>query len=88
MNRRKDVTDRFLDDYLFWVKTNRKIAEKIEQMMRKLMAEALLNFRKSEKLKWFPNGYSMRIDKKNRLIYEKTEDYIKFISCRGHYEDR
>lgn len=43
---------------------------------------------KGEELKWFPNGYSCRIDKKNRSIYEKTEDYIKFISCRGHYEDK
>lgn len=48
----------------------------------------LLNLHKCEKLNYLPNCYSCRIDKKNRLIYEKNGNIIKLLFCRGHYDDK
>lgn len=42
---------------------------------------------KAEKLK-NRDGYSRRIDKTNRLVYDIDElQNIKIILCKGHYED-
>jgi Uncharacterized protein conserved in bacteria len=56
--------------------------------MGNITQDGFFNFNKGEKMKYFPNRYSCRIDKKNRLIYEKTEDCIILLSCKGHYEDK
>ena len=42
---------------------------------------------KPEKLKHKEGEYSRRIDEKNRLVYEFSDDTITVKSCMGHYED-
>ncbi|MCR4790617.1 MAG: type II toxin-antitoxin system YoeB family toxin, partial [Treponemataceae bacterium] len=42
---------------------------------------------KPEKLKHKEGEYSRRIDEKNRLVYEVSDDNITVKSCLGHYED-
>ncbi len=88
MKRQQSLTDEFLADYAFLLKNNPKIAQKIDKIIDNIDSRSPLNFHKGEKLKYLPNRYSCRIDKKNRLIYEKTVDFIKLLSCRGHYEDK
>ncbi len=61
---------------------------KVLRIIKNLMEARFFNFNKGEKLKYLPNCYSCRIDKKNRLIYEKNGDLIILLSCRGHYEDK
>ena len=68
--------------------TNPKLIDKVDRIIKNLLKDGLFNFNKGEKLKYFPNRYSARIDKKNRLIYEKIDDRIKLLSCKGHYEDK
>ena len=42
---------------------------------------------KPESLKANLSGYwSRRIDDKNRVVYSVDDEYIKIISCKGHYE--
>ena len=88
MKRQQSLTDEFLVDYAFWLKNNPKIAPKIDKIIDNIGSKSSLNFHKGEKLKYVPNRYSCHIDKKNRLIYERTVDFIKLLSCRGHYEDK
>ena len=77
MKRRQSLTDEFLTDYAFWLKNNPKIAQKIDEIISNIDSRSPLNFHKGEKLKYAPNPYSCRIDKKNRLIYERTGNFIK-----------
>ncbi|MGX8717192.1 MAG: Txe/YoeB family addiction module toxin [bacterium] len=88
MKKQQSLTDEFLRDYAFWLKNNSKIAQKIDKIIDNIDTKSLINFHKGEKLKYCPNRYSCRIDKKNRLIYEKNGDIIKLLSCKGHYEDK
>ena len=88
MKRQQSLTDEFLADYAFWLKNNPKIAQKIDKIIDNIGSRIPMNFHKGEKLKYAPNRYSCRIDKKNRLIYERTDDFIKLLSCKGHYEDK
>ena len=88
MKQLQSLTTEFLKDYGFWLKTNPKIARKIDKIIESIASKDLLNLHKCEKLKYLPNCYSCRIDKKNRLIYEKKENIIKLLSCRGHYDDK
>ena len=87
MKKQQSLTDEFLRDYAFWLKNNSKIAQKIDKIIDNIGTKSLINFHKGKKLKYYPNRYSCRIDKKNRLIYEKNGDIIKLLSCKGHYED-
>ena len=79
---------RFDEEFAYWLKTSRKNADKIAKMIGNITQGGFFNFNKGEKMKYFPNRYSARIDKKNRLIYEKTESCIILLSCKGHYEDK
>ncbi len=78
----------FDEEFADWLKINPKIADKIAKIVRSILKDTFLNFHKGKKLKYFPNSYACRIDKKNRLIYEKSGELIKLLSCRGHYEDK
>lgn len=78
----------FDEEFAYWVKINHKNADKIVKILNNICKDSFFNFNKGEKLKYHPNRYACRIDRKNRFIYEKTGDSIKLISCRGHYEDK
>ena len=69
-------------------KSRPALYDKVLRIIRNLVQDDLLNFNKGKKLKYLPNCYSCRIDKKNRLIYEKSGDVIVLLSCKGHYEDK
>ena len=68
--------------------SNPKVLNKIDRVIKNILKECLLRFNKGEKLKHYPNRYSCRIDKCNRLVYEKYKDTIILLSCKGHYEDK
>lgn len=88
MKQLQSLTTEFLKDYGVWLKTNPKIAQKIDKIIEGIASKDFLNLHKCEKLKYLPNCYSCRIDKKNRLIYEKKGNIVKLLSCRGHYDDK
>ena len=62
--------------------------DKVLRIIENLTQDGLFNFNKGKKLKYLPNCYACRIDRKNRLVYEKSGDIIILISCKGHYEDK
>lgn len=44
---------------------------------------------KAEMLKGDLSGYaSVRIDRKNRLVFQAADDEITIIKCGGHYNDK
>jgi toxin YoeB len=75
-------------DYIYWQTQDKKTLKKINALLEDIKRNgALQGIGKPEALK-HKDGYSRRIDDKNRLVYEIDElENIKIISCRGHYED-
>ena len=80
---------KFVKQFAELLRDQPQFAEKISRILKNITSDnRILNFNKGEKLKYFPNRYSARIDRKNRLIYDRFDDLIVLISCRGHYEDK
>ena len=78
-------TERAWNDYLNWQKEDKKILKKINILLADIQRNGI-NSRlgKGEILKSI-QGYSKRIDEKNRLVYTFNGDVV-IISCKGHYK--
>ena len=85
MNKRWD--DKAWDEYVAWNKEDRKIFDKINVLIKDIERNGVnKGIGKPEKLR-YRDGWSRRIDEKNRLVYKIDEHgYIYILSCKGHYE--
>ena len=82
-----EFTEDGWSDYIYWQEQDRKTLKKINRLLQSISRDGILSGEgKPEKFK-YENEYSRRIDSKNRLVYEFSEDRITVISCRGHYDD-
>ncbi|HLG36431.1 MAG TPA: Txe/YoeB family addiction module toxin [Bacteroidia bacterium] len=73
-------------DYREWLRTNPKIAERIDELIRDILHDPFKGIGKPEALKHNWQGYwSRRITDEHRLIYKVTEESIIIASCRFHY---
>jgi len=81
-------SDKALEAYFDWQVSDRKVAKKINELIKDILKNGLLNgIGKPEKLKYIPE-YSRRINQEHRLIYSPDEkDNLIIHSCKGHYED-
>ena len=74
------------DDYLFWQSSNKKIAGKINELIKSIEREGVMKgLGKPEPLR-YRKGYSRRITDEDRLTYDVEDGIIYIYSCRGHYE--
>lgn len=81
-------TETGFEHYVYWQAQDKKTLQKINQLLKSISRDgALTGEGKPEKLKHKDSEYSRRIDKKNRLVYECSENKIIVKACRGHYED-
>lgn len=81
-------TERAWSDYLSWQNEDKKTLKRINMLLADIQRNGV-NSRigKSEILK-NRQGYSKRIDDKNRLIYDfNSNGDVVIISCKGHYID-
>lgn len=79
------------DEYLDWQAEDRKTLKKINALIKDIFRNGPLNgLGKPEALRGDLSGaYSREISKKDRLLYEITEEGTLFIlSCKGHYGDK
>ena len=81
-------THEAFEDYKYWQRTDRKHLKKINDLIKSIDGEGVLNgIGKPEKLKGnLSSFYSRRIDSEHRLVYKVTESQIQIISCRYHYK--
>ena len=78
--------DRAWDDYLYWLKQDRKTLRKINDLIRDIERNGVSQgIGKPEPLR-YRTGWSRRIDRENRLVYDIVGDELWIIACRGHYE--
>ncbi len=74
------------EDYLYWQETDRKIVERINELLRDVTRNPFTGIGKPEPLKHEWRGYwSRRIDAKHRLVYRVTAEAILVAQCRFHY---
>jgi toxin YoeB len=74
------------DDYLYWQKTDKKMLQKINALLKDISRTPFSGIGKPEALKHKYRGFwSRRIDQEHRLIYKMHEDEIQIVKCRFHY---
>ena len=71
------------------LQTDRKTIKKINQLLKDILRNGYqCSYGKVEMLKGDFSGYaSVRIDKKNRLIFQVDESSVVIVQCKDHYSD-
>jgi len=76
----------FRADLVYWVKTDRKIALRILELVEAVMRDPLEGIGKPEALKHELAGcWSRRITPEHRLVYRVTSTRVDFLQARYHY---
>ncbi len=70
-----------------WIRTQPKVAAKIVELLQEICKTPFEGKGKPEPLKNKYKGFwSRRITDEHRLIYDVTEQAIRVVACKGHYE--
>jgi toxin YoeB len=78
---------RAFEDLAWWIRQDRKSALRIMQLIENVQRTPFEGLGKPEPLKHQLSGlWSRRIDREHRLVYEVTEDKIRILACRFHYD--
>jgi len=76
----------FLDDLIYWVKTDRKAALRVLELVHAVLQDPFTGIGKPELLRFGLAGFwSRRITQEHRLVYEVMEMRINFLQARYHY---
>ena len=79
--------ERAWEDYLYWQKTDKKILNRINSLLKEVSGDPFSGPGKPEPLKYKYSGFwSRRIDGEHRLIYKIDGDEILIAKCRFHYD--
>ena len=77
----------FREDLTHWVKTDRKVAVRILELVEAVLADPFQGIGKPEPLKFVLAGcWSRRITQVHRLVYRVSAERIDFLQARYHYE--
>ena len=75
------------DDYLWWQRQDRKLLNRINQLIQDVLRNGNEGIGKPEPLKHGFQGYwSRRINGEHRLVYKVVDDEVRVAACRYHYE--
>lgn len=78
--------ERGWEDYLHWLKTDRKMHGKINDLIKAIQREPYAGIGKPEPLRFGLAGYwSRRIDQEHRIVYKVDNDTLFIAQCRHHY---
>ena len=74
------------DDYLYWQKTDKKIVQRINALIRDIERIPYEGIGKPEPLKHSLSGYwSRRIKDEHRIVYKVENDSLFIAQFRYHY---
>jgi len=75
-----------IEDLSYWVKKDRRKAEKILNLVQEIARDPFNGTGKPEPLKYSLAGcWSRRIDQEHRIVYSVIDNKIRILSCRFHY---
>ena len=76
----------FREDLRWWARKDRKICNRVLDLVEATIADPTSGIGKPEKLKYLPGSrWSRRITQEHRLVYQVSEDKLIFLQCRYHY---
>ena len=79
-------SEEFIEDLKFWVKTDRKTAYRILELVEAVIKNPFEGIGKPEHLKYeLRNCWSRRITQEHRLVYYIEKNNIYFLQGRYHY---
>ncbi len=74
------------DDYLYWLKADKKMLNRINNLIKEIKREPFEGIGKPEPLKHALSGYwSRRLNDEHRIIYKVHDDSILIAQLRYHY---
>uniref|UniRef100_C6DYQ9 Toxin YoeB n=1 Tax=Geobacter sp. (strain M21) TaxID=443144 RepID=C6DYQ9_GEOSM len=74
------------EDYLFWQSTDKKVAKRINTLIREIQRTAYEGIGKPESLRHALSGYwSRRINDEHRIVYKVEADSVMIAQLRYHY---
>jgi toxin YoeB len=89
MARRVVFTDHAWSDYLRWQDTDRRMLDRVKDLIDAAVREPFGGIGKPEPLRGGWKGcWSRRIDDRHRLVYEVHPGDLVVLQCRYHYGDR
>jgi toxin YoeB len=76
----------FLEDLRYWVKSERKTAIRVLDLIDAIVSDPFNGIGKPEPLRFVLAGcWSRRITQEHRLVYRVADDRIDFLQARYHY---
>lgn len=76
----------FREDLKYWIRTDRKIALRVLELIEAIAKDPFKGIGKPEPLKYLASGtWSRRITQEHRIVYLVTDDRIDFLQARYHY---
>jgi toxin YoeB len=76
----------FREDLRWWAKKDRKILNRILDLVEAVITDPVTGIGKPEKLKYLPGSlWSRRITQEHRLVYQVQDNSLIFLQCRYHY---
>jgi toxin YoeB len=83
---RKIFSDNAWEDYLYWLKHDKKILKKINNLIKDIQRNHYQGIGKPETLKHGLSGYwSRRINSEHRIVYKIEDGSILIAQVRHHY---
>ena len=74
------------DDYLYWQKTDKKLLERINALVKDISRSPFAGIGKPEPLKNALSGYwSRRINDEHRIVYKIADGTMLIAQLRYHY---
>jgi toxin YoeB len=76
----------FREDLRWWAKKDRKLLNRILDLVEAIINDPITGIGKPEKLKYLPGSrWSRRITQEHRLVYQIENNKLIFLQCRYHY---
>lgn len=74
------------EEYLYWQRTDRKVVQRINTLIREIQRDPFEGIGKPESLKHALSGYwSRRITDEHRIVYRMEGDAVLIAQLRFHY---
>ncbi|MBR0417319.1 MAG: Txe/YoeB family addiction module toxin [Firmicutes bacterium] len=83
----KRWSDNAWEEYLYWQLIDKDVLKKINELLKSIEREGPAKGLGKPELLKSRTGYSRRITKEHRLVYDVKNGVLIIYSCKGHYED-
>jgi len=81
-----EFLDEAWSEYISWQAEDRKTLKRINNLIRSIQRDGLESgLGKPERLKYH-DGWSRRINSKDRLVYTVKNNHLVIVACRNHYK--